>query len=291
VSTATLAGRVCLITGATSGIGCATAHALAAQGAEVVLLARHRARAEAVRDAIAAATGGAPPALVVCDLASQADIARAAEAYLATGRPLHVLVNNAGVVNRARRETVDGIEETLAVNHLAVFALTLRLLPRLRTSGSARIVTVASNAHRFAALDLDDLQQCRRYAAMRAYARSKLANLYFTFELARRVAEREVTVNAVDPGAVATGLGMHDGGLLARIAGRVTRLLFQAPSDGAATSVYAASAAELAGRTGLYLARCAPTRPHPRAEDRAIATRLWAASEALTGVRFPAGSA
>ena len=277
-------GKVCLITGATNGIGHATATALAARGAEVVLLGRSEARCrEASRD-IARVTGAAPPAFLVCDLGSRADVARATDEYVASGRPLHVLVNNAAVANRGRRETVDGLEETFAVNHLGYFGLTLRLLPLLRASAPARIVNVASHAHRFAPLDLDDLQHEREYAVMRVYGRSKLANLYFTFELARRLEGSGVTVNAVHPGAVATGLGMQNDGLLVRVARVVTRLFFRAPEDGAATSIWAATAPELADRTGLYFANSAPCEPHARARDRAIALRLWEVSERLAGV-------
>jgi NAD(P)-dependent dehydrogenase (short-subunit alcohol dehydrogenase family) len=281
-------GKVCMVTGATGGIGRATAAALAARGATVVLVGRSPERLARVREEIAAADALVTPDVLPCDLASLADVGRAADAFLASGRPLHVLVNNAGVVNRERRETVDGFEEIFAVNHLAHFALTLRLLPRLRASAPARVVIVSSNAHRFAPLDLDDLQHRRGYATMRVYGRSKLANLYFALELARRLAGSGVTVNAVDPGAVATGLGMNNDGLLVRLAGVITRALFQSPEAGAATSIHVASAPELEGTTGLYFSRSRPRRPHPRAEDRAVAARLWEISEELTGVRFPA---
>jgi len=277
-------GKVCLVTGATSGLGRATAAALAARGAEVVLLGRNESRCRAVSAAIATETGAVAPSILVCDLASLADIARVADAYTASGRRLDVLVNNAGVVNRQRRETVDGFEETFAVNHLGYFALALRLLPVLRASAPARIVNVASHAHRFAPLDLDDLQHERQYAAMRVYGRSKLANLYFTFELARRLEGSGVTVNAVHPGAVATGLGMNNEGALVRVVGMISRLFFRAPEDAAATSIHAATAPELAAQTGLYLANSKPCEPHRRARDRTVATRLWEVSERLVGI-------
>ena len=277
-------GKVCLVTGATSGLGRATATALAVRGAEVVLLGRSEDRCRAVSAEIAKEPGATAPSILVCNLASLAEIARVADEYTASGRRLDVLVNNAGVVNRQRRETVDGFEETFAVNHLGYFALALRLLPVLRASAPARIVNVASHAHRFAPLDLDDLQHERHYAAMRVYGRSKLANLYFTFELARRLEGSGVTANAVHPGAVATGLGMNNEGFLIKVASVLTRLFFRTPDDAAATSVHAATAPELANQTGLYLANSAPCEPHDRARDRAIAKRLWEISEGLTGV-------
>ncbi len=277
-------GKICLVTGATNGLGRATATALAARGAEVVLLGRNEGRCRAVSAEIATETGAFPPTILVCDLASLADIARAADEYTASGRRLDVLVNNAGVVNRQRRETVDGLEETFAVNHLGYFALALRLLPVLRANAPTRIVNVASHAHRFSPLDFDDLQHERHYGAMRVYGRSKLANLYFTFELARRLEGSGVTVNAVHPGAVATGLGMNNEGLLIKVASVLSRLFFRAPGDAAATSIHAATAPELIDQTGLYLANSAPCEPHAHARDRAAAARLWEISERLAGV-------
>src|SRR5512139_483535 len=191
-----MTNRVCLVTGATSGIGRATALALAGQGAELVLLGRDRARGEETA-AAARAAGAAAVDLLVADLACQAEVRRAAAEFLASGRPLHVLINNAGAVNLRRTLTPDGIETTFAVNHLAYFLLTTLLLERLRASAPARIVNVASEAHRFGTLDFDDLQNGRRYRVMSVYGQSKLANILFTAELAHRLAGSGVTANSL----------------------------------------------------------------------------------------------
>ncbi|MCH6587949.1 MAG: SDR family NAD(P)-dependent oxidoreductase, partial [Proteobacteria bacterium] len=209
---ANLEGRVCMVTGATSGHGRAVATGLARQGAHVVLLGRNPEKCRAVQREIAAENGGKAPDIVLCDLSSRSEIDRAASEYLASGRPLHVLVNNAGLVNLKRRETGDGVEMVFAVNYLAYFQLALRLLPRLRDSAPARIVNVSSDTHKIAKLDLDDLELCRRYSWLRSYGRSKLAIVYFTLELARRLEGTGVTVNAVDPGPVASSIGDNNPG-------------------------------------------------------------------------------
>jgi len=272
-------GRTCLITGATSGIGRATALGLGALGAELVLLCRDRERGEAVVREIRAAGGRAD--LLLADLAVQAEVRRAAAEFLASGRPVHVLVNNAGVVNLQRRVTPDGLEATFAVNHLAYFLLTTVLLERLQASAPARIVNVASEAHRFAPLDFDDLQNERRYKAMRVYGQSKLANLLFTLELARRLAGSGVTVNSLHPGAVATRLGTNNGPW-ARALISLLRPFFRSPDAGAATSIHLASADAVAGVSGRYFAKCREKTPSRAGQDAAAARRLWAVSEALT---------
>ncbi|MBX3027375.1 SDR family oxidoreductase [bacterium] len=280
-------GRVCLITGASSGIGRATALALARMGAELVLLCRDPAKGEAA--AAEARAAGAPRVdLLLADLARQAEVRRAAAAFLASDRPLHVLINNAGVVNVRRSVTPDGIETTFAVNHLAAFLLTTLLLERLRASAPARVVNVASEAHRFAPLDFDDLQNTRRYRVMRVYGQSKLANILFTSELARRLAGSGVTANSLHPGAVATGLGTNNGGW-ARGLIRLLRPFFRAPDDGAATSVHLATAPQLAAVSGRYFANCREKAPSRAARDAEAAGRLWAVSEAMTARRPPAG--
>ena len=202
-------GRTCLITGATSGIGRATATALAGMGASLVLVARDRARGEETAAQIAQQTGNRAVTLLFGDLSSQAAVRRVAAEFLASEQPLHVLINNAGVVNLQRSVTVDGIETTFAVNHLAYFLLTNLLLDRLIGSAPARIVNVSSDAHKFGPLDFDDLENTRRYRAMRVYGQSKLANILFTGELARRLAGSGVTANSLHPGAVATNIWSH----------------------------------------------------------------------------------
>ena len=271
--------QTCLITGPTSGIGRATALELARRGMSLVLLCRDAAKAQELSAEITRA-GGTQPMVVLADLASQADIRRAAAEFLATGRPLHLLINNAGVVNLKRTLTGDGLETTFAVNHLAYFLLTSLLLERLRASAPARIVNVASEAHKFAPLEFDDLQNARRYRALRVYGQSKLANLLFTAELSRRLAGSGVTVNAVHPGAVATGLGTNNGAW-ARALVALLGMFFRSPDDGAATSTYVATATELEGVSGKYFASCREKRPSRAARDADAARRLWQVSEQL----------
>jgi NAD(P)-dependent dehydrogenase (short-subunit alcohol dehydrogenase family) len=276
-----LAGRVCLVTGATDGHGRAVAHALARRGAELVLLGRSPEKCARVQAEIAAAAGQRPE-ILVCDLASRQAIDRAASAWRAGGRPLHVLVNNAGLVSQARQVNEAGIELTFAVNYLALFQLTLRLLPRLQASAPARVVNVGSDTYRMASLDFADLQLERGYSFLRAYGRSKLAILYFTLELARRLEGRGVTVNAVDPGPVASNIGANNPGLAYRLAGPIIRRLFPSPERAARTAVMLAADPAVEGATGGYW-RSGRRREQPLAFDPELAARLWRVSADLTG--------
>ncbi|MGH9888299.1 MAG: SDR family oxidoreductase, partial [bacterium] len=254
-----LRGRTCLLTGATSGIGRASALELARMGARLFLLCRDAARADALRQEIADQTGNRDVAILLADLSSQREVRRAAVEFLATGEPLHILLNNAGVMYVERTETVDGIETTFAVNHLAHFLLTNLLLERIVVSAPARIVNVASDAHRLGgALDFDDLGASRRYAGMGVYGRSKLANLYFTRELARRLADTRVTVNAAHPGAVRTGLGQNNDAPILKLLSGLVRPFFRSPEKGAETSIWLCTSPDLSGVSGGYFARCKP---------------------------------
>jgi NAD(P)-dependent dehydrogenase (short-subunit alcohol dehydrogenase family) len=277
-----LAGRVCIVTGATSGVGKATALELARRGAVVGIVARDRERARATAEEIASAGSGRPPAVFLADLGRQRDVRRAADEILAHFPQIHVLVNNAGVVNLKRETTEDGIEAVFAVNHLAYFLLTVLLLDRLRASAPARIVNVASEAHKFVrGLQFDDIGFEHNYKAMRVYGHSKLANLLFTQELARRLEGSGVTVNSVHPGAVASGLGKNNG----RVAQTLIAFLapfFRTPEGGAATSIHVATAPELATVSGRYFKNCREARPAAFASDREAAGRLWELSEGLT---------
>jgi NAD(P)-dependent dehydrogenase (short-subunit alcohol dehydrogenase family) len=276
-------GRVCLVTGATDGHGRAVAGALAKRGADVVLLGRNAEKCRRVQAEIAAESGGKSPEILVCDLASREAIDRAASEYLASGRPLHVLVNNAGLVSLSRETNAEGNELTFAVNYLAMFQLTLRLLPRLLESAPARIVNVSSDTYRIASLDFDDLQFERGYSFMRAYGRSKLAITYFTLELARRIEGRGVTVNAVDPGPIASNIGANNPGLAYRIVAPLIRHLFPSAGRAARTALMLATDPALAAATGGYY-RSGKRRERPLAFDPATSERLWRISAERTRV-------
>jgi len=276
-----MTGRTCVITGATSGIGLAAAGALAAKGARLALIARSPERAEDARRAIRTRAPDAEVEIHLADLASLAAIRRVAPEILARHPRIDVLLNNAGVFQLRRRTTAEGFEAMFGVNHLAHFLLTGLLLDRLRASPGTRIVSVTSAAHRFGGpLDFDDLQSERRYRPMSVYGRSKLCNILWTRELARRLASSGVSVNCCHPGAVATRLGQTDA-LWTRTLGRLLGLLFLTPEQGARTPVFLASAPELAGRSGGYFVREREQSPAPFAQDDGAARRLWEVSEAL----------
>jgi NAD(P)-dependent dehydrogenase (short-subunit alcohol dehydrogenase family) len=283
VADTSMQGKTCLITGASSGIGKATALGLATMGATLVLICRDRQRGEATVAEIAAATGRRDVTLLLADLGVQHEIRRVAAEVLALDRPLHVLINNAGTINLQRSVTADGIETTFAVNHLAYFLLTNLLLARLHQSAPARVVSVASEAHKFGALDFADLGNQRRYRPMRVYGQSKLANILFTDELARRLAGSGVTANSLHPGAVGTGLGRNNGAW-ARVGIALLRPFFRSPAGGATTSIYLASSPAVDGVTGKYFVNCQEKRPGRYAQDREVARRLWDVSAQLTGL-------
>jgi NAD(P)-dependent dehydrogenase (short-subunit alcohol dehydrogenase family) len=203
--------------------------------------------------------------------------------------PLHVLLNNAGVVNTVRRETVDGFEETLAVNHFAPFLLTGLLLPRLLETRGARVVNTASGAHAFVRdMGFDDLHATRSYRTFRQYGRSKLANILFTLELARRLEGRDITVNCLHPGAVSTSLGIQNDGVVAKLLPRLLRPFFRTPEQGAQTSIYLCCSDEVRDVSGQYFINSRPARPRPWALDSEAALRLWNLSEDSVSFRYPA---
>ena len=276
-------GRVCLVTGATSGIGRETALELARRGATVALVARDPVRGEGTLAEVKRAAAGAPPLLFRADLGSLPDVRRLAGEVSHRLPRLDVLVNNAGAIHMERKRSADGHEMTFAVNHLAPFLLTNLLLPKLRASAPARVVNVASDAHRPATLDLDDLMGERSYRGMRAYSQSKLANVLFTYELARRLDGTGVTTNALHPGVVATGFGRNDPGWL-RVAVRLLSPFLLDARRGAATTLHVATAPELEGVTGRYFARSREADSSPASHDREAQRRLWEASERLTGL-------
>lgn len=271
-------GKVCVVTGATGGIGGATARALASGGATVLLVARDAARGGALREEIARATGNERVRLVRADLSSQAAVRAAAAEIAAAHARVDVLVNNAAVYTRKRSETVDGIETQWAVNHLAPFLLTHLLMDRLRAAGAARVVNVSSQAHRGARIPWDDMQMRRRYFGWAAYGVTKLANILFTRELARR-AGGGITAHALHPGVVATELLMRGFPPI-----RLFRRFLKTPEQGASTSIFLATSPEAERVTARYWIDERPADPAPAALDDDAARRLWEWSEEMTGV-------
>ncbi|MFO0689756.1 MAG: SDR family oxidoreductase [Myxococcota bacterium] len=278
-----LEGRICIVTGATSGIGESSAAALARRGADVALVCRSAERGEATRKAIEAAAGRSCVELFYADFERLADVRRVADELDRKLPHVDVLLNNAGVTMLSRSETPDGYETTFAVNHLAPFLLTNLLMPKLLTRPGARIVNVASHAHRFAWFDLDDLHSRRRYSSLRVYGGSKLANILFTNELASRIGNRDLRVWSLHPGAVATRLGANNGAL-AKLVLPLLALFFKTPDQGAETSIHLCADKGIRATNGTYFADCKPVALSGRAADAELARRLWRESEKLVGL-------
>lgn len=289
-TTRTMLGRVCLITGATSGIGLVTARALAAKGATLVLVARDAQRAEDHVQRIRHETANPAVNFLLADLSSLASVRSLAADFQNRHPALHVLVNNAGALFTQRTSTIDGYEKTFALDHLAPFLLTNLLLDTLKASAPARVVTVASDAHASAHLDLDDLMyEHRRYRALEAYSRAKLANVMFSYELARRLEGTGVTANALHPGFVATAFATNNGPLY-RFGMLAARPFAISTQRGAETSIFLASSPAVAGVTGAYYTRCQPVPSSAESNDRAARARLWELSERLTHLRSDTSS-
>jgi NAD(P)-dependent dehydrogenase (short-subunit alcohol dehydrogenase family) len=288
---ADLQGRVCLVTGATDGHGKAIALDLAARGADLILLARNREKALAVQDEIVKANvdghaglpGAKSPEIILADLGTGEEIDLAIESILASGRPLHLLVNNAGLVGLKRETNEAGHELTFAVNYLAMFRLTLGFLPRLKESAPARIVNISSDTYRVGRLHLDDLQLEEGYNLAKAYSQSKLAILYFTIELSRRLRNSKVVVNAVDPGPVASNIGANNPGLAYRLARPLIQKLFPSARRAARTALMVATDPDLAETSGQYF-RSLKLRAKPLEFDAELSSRLWQQSLALCGI-------
>ena len=275
--------KTCLVTGGTAGIGFVTARELVRGEVSVTIVGRDLARGEAAVAAIRTATGSNAVDFVAAGLSDQSQVRMFAQAFRERRPKLDVLVNNVGAMFGRRQLTADGIEMTFALNQLSYYLLSRLLLPCLLAAAPSRIVNVASEAHRGATLDFDDLQGEMRYDRWLAYKRSKLANLMFTYELSRRLAGRGVTVNALHPGFVATDIGVRHG-FVPRLLWSLGKLAAVSPEKGAATSIYLASAPEIAEVSGQYFIDCRPARSSAASHDREAAQRLWDISANLTNV-------
>jgi retinol dehydrogenase-14 len=281
-----LAGRTVLVTGGTGGIGRGAPPGWGGQGAHLAITGRDRERTEAAAREIRAAGGGQVD-VFVADLSSQAEVRRLAGEVLGGLPRIDVLVNNVGGFWNTRHVTADGLERTFALNHLAPFLLTNLLLDRLRESAPARVVTVSSGAHSMGRIDFDDLGGERAYSGMKAYSQSKLANILFTYELARRLAGSGVTANALHPGMARTGFGAEDSGSLQRLFTPLMRPFMKSPQQGAATSIYLASSLGVEGVTGCYFAGCKRRGSSKRSYDKATSARLWEVSADMVGITAP----
>ncbi len=275
-------GKIVLITGANSGIGFETARQLAQLGARVIMVCRDPERGRSAMSRIAQIATGPAPTLLIADLSSQASIHALADEVRSRFSRIDVLINNAGAIFARRELSVDGIEKTFAINHLAPFLLTRLLFDLVRAAPAGRVITVASEIHS-GSLDFDNLQGERHYNFLRAYNQSKLENILFTYELARRAKNTGVTVNSLSPGPTMTRFGdnMHGlPGLFPRVMKRIP-FLFVDPEQGASTSVYLASSAEVAGISGRFFLKRRDTRSKPITYDLDVARRLWDTSEQL----------
>lgn len=280
--------RICMVTGATSGIGEVTARTLAQMGATVIVVGRDPERGAAARERIRSASGSAAVELMLADLSSLQGIRKLAEQFIHKYQRLHVLVNNAGALFSARQQSADGIEMTFALNHLNYFLLTNLLLDTLKASAQvhscARIVNVGASAHQFARrVNFDDLQGQRKYSAWGAYGQSKLCNMLFTYELARRLDGTGVTVNALHPGIVATNFGMSGGGIMP-LFNRLMSVAMLRPEQGAQTVVYLATSPEVEGDSGKYFVNQKVVRSSKASNDQSAAARLWQVSMEMCGL-------
>ncbi len=278
-------GKICIVTGANSGIGKATALGLAQMGATIVMVCRNQVKGEEAQNEIKEKSGNDAVDLMLADLSSQASIRQLAENFQQHYQQLHMLINNAGVANLTRRETVDGLEMTFAVNYLAPFLLTNLLLEKLKASAPARIVNVSSESHQSGYIKMDDLELEKGYRLMRAYGQSKLALVLFTYELARRLQGAGVTANCLHPGFVATNIGQNGVGSVGR---SIVKLIFSrlgiSPEEGAKTSIYLASSPEIEGVTGKYFVKSIPVRSAPISYDETLQRQLWEESAKLVNL-------
>ena len=280
----TMKGKVVLVTGATAGIGEVTARELARMGARVIGVGRDQHKCADVAARIRSTTSSEAVEFMVADLSSQAQVRRLADEFRRKYTRLDVLVNNAGGFFSTRQESADGIELTMALNHLNYFLLTHLLLDLLKSSEPSRIVNVSSDAHRNAQIDFEDIEAKRKYSGWRMYGQSKLANVIFTYDLARRLAGTSVTANALHPGFVATRFGHNNGGMMSAGLKLFQKIAAKPPEQGAQTSLYLATSPEVEGVTGKYFSDQKQVPSSQASYDESAAKRLWAWSEEKTGL-------
>jgi len=276
-------GKVCMITGATAGIGEVTALELAKRGATVVIVSRSRERCENTVGRIQQETNNSQIDYLVADLSSLAQIRQVAEDFKGRYQRLDVLVNNAGAFFMRRHENVDGFEMTFALDHLSYYLLTLLLLDQLEDSAPARIINVSSDAHQGGRINFDDLNAEKKFSGWKAYSQAKLANVLFTYELDRHLKGKGITSNALHPGFIASQFAKNNGAL-SRAAMSVVHLIAKTPQQGARTSVYLASSADVEGVSGKYFVDEKPARSSPISYDRSVAERLWQVSAEMVGL-------
>ncbi len=281
----TLTGKVCLVTGATAGIGKITAAALAGQGAELVVHGRSKAKAEETVQEIKAATGNQQISYLLADFSDLDQVRDLAKNFQDRFQHLHLLLNNAGGFFNKRTLTSYGVEMTFLVNHLAPFLLTNLLLDTLKESAPSRIINVSSEAHRQDRMNFEDLDFKKGYFGIKAYARSKLGNILFGYELARRLEGTGVTVNSLHPGHIATDIWKTNFGLIGPALKRIMGFFSLTPEEGAENSIYLASSPEVTGISGKYFIKYEPAPSSPLSSDPALARQLWEISEKLTGLK------
>jgi retinol dehydrogenase-12 len=284
-----LSGKTFVVTGATAGIGFEAAKAFAKEGARVIITARDQKKGDDTVETLKAAAGHDHVSVVLCDFASMASIRAATAAISAQCERVDVLLNNAGAVYSEHQRSADGLELTFATNHIGYFLFTHGLLPLLTKAAPARIVNVASDAHRFArgGVAFDDLERKRGYAGMSVYGETKLMNILFTRALAARLKDSGVTVNCLHPGVISSGFGQNNRGLLGFATRHLGKYILTTPEKGAATSIFLCTSPTVAGVTGKYFAKSREAKPERFALDDAAAARLWQVSEEVTGARYP----
>jgi len=278
-----LENKVCLITGATNGIGEESAKALNNMGAEIVFVARNEEKGNFLKQQLKN-DSGRDATMIVANLSSQAEVKRAANEFLALEKPLDILLNNAGIMNRERNETVDGLEEVFSVNHLAYFTLSLMLLDKLKQTENSRVINVASGAHQFVKdMNFDDLQSEKTFKPLQVYGQSKLANILFTKSLSEKLLNSGVTVNCLHPGFVSTGIGSNNKGIW-NLLMFLAKPFAKKSNKGAETSIYLCSSPAVKNISGEYFVDCTVEKVSEAANDPKQAEKLWDISVELAGL-------